>query len=174
MKKKLLLILLSIGIVSTCITGCDDSSSREEKSYTEESMNNALDAVGLPNVSNYYERSQLKSIYELRDDPELVCYWYTKNSMTGKWVYEGKCIGYGIPYGASMTSPEQYAYNGATLPLAEPNGIYTNGVTSSATWILCVGEEGDVKPQYVEQEIRVSQTKINADRCEEWSIPSDY
>ena len=34
--------------------------------------------------------------------------------MTSKWVYQGKCIGYGIPYTTSMTSPEtiQSPYGG--------------------------------------------------------------
>ena len=84
MKKK----LLSIGLISillmSILTGCTES---EESQYTENLMSNAYDAVGFPDVSNYFERQQLKEIYELRDDPQLICYWYTKNDMSGKWVY---------------------------------------------------------------------------------------
>lgn len=138
MKKRIIGIIASVMIIGTCLTGCDEfeDSSYEEEAYTEEIKQQSLDAVGMPNITNFFEMSQLKDLYELRDDPNLICYWYTKNQMTGKWVYEGECIGYGIPYGASITSPEQYEYNGATLPLAEPNGLYNNGVTTSATWIL--------------------------------------
>ena len=129
---------------------------------------------GMPNISHGYEYAQLKDIYELRDDPNLICYWYTKNDMSGKWVYQGTCIGYGIPYGASITNPEQYEYGGATLPLAEPNGLYTNGVTSSATWVLTTDKDGNVTPTYVESEIAVTQSKMDVKLCEDWSIPENY
>lgn len=175
MKKRIIGIIAGIMIVGTCLTGCEiEDASYEEEAYTEEIKQQSLDAVGMPNITNFFEISQLKDLYELRDDPNLICYWYTKNQMTGKWVYEGECIGYGIPYGASITSPEQYEYNGATLPLAEPNGLYNNGVTTSATWILSVGSDGEIKPRYVEQEISVVMEKIDKTKCEEWSIPSDY
>lgn len=171
------LLCMIVFLCSILLIGCDfNSTASKEDDYTEEIMDNAFDSVGLPAISNYFERSQLKTIYELRDDPKLICYWYTKNQYTGKWVFEGKCLGYGIPYGASMTSPEQYKHNGATLPQAEPNGIYTNGITSSATWILSLNEKGEICPAYIEQEISVRQktNKIPVTLCENWSIPKDY
>ena len=173
------ILLIMVGavpviMICVCLTGC-----LQETAYTEESMHNALDAVGMPDIVNFYERQQLKSIYELRDDPELICYWYTKNQMTGKWVFEGTCMGYGIPYGASMTNSQQLAKDSTyvnTIDLAEPNGLYTSNVTSSATWILSVDSEGNITPTYVEQEISVRQklNKIDVSRCEEWSIPENY
>ena len=63
---------------------------------------------------------------------------------------------------------------GATLPLAEPNGIYTNGLSTSATWILTTDSSSKIIPTYVESEITISQSKIEARLCEDWSIPSDY
>ena len=182
MRKKIGMLLM-IGLMSLSLAGCSDESetSKRENSYTEEFMNNALDSVSLPNISNYFERSQLKTIYELRDDPKLICYWYTKSEMSGKWVYEGKCIGYGIPYSASMTSPDKLDYKdyretGGTVSQAEPNGIYTNGLSTSATWILSLNDKGDVNPTYVEQEICVRQkdNKIDKNKCEDWSMPEDY
>ena len=62
----------------------------------------------------------------------------------------------------------------AVLMQAEPNGIYTNGVTSSATWILMVDEEGNIKPTYVESEITVTQVKMDSRLCEDWSLTKDY
>ena len=174
MKRKLLAVgAVSVLISSMLLVGCDDTSSKENN-YTEETKNQILDMHGMPNISNGYEYSQLKEIYELRDDPNLICYWYTKNDMSGKWIYQGTCIGYGIPYGASITNPEQYEYNGITIPLAEPNGLYTNGVTSSATWVLTTDKEGNVTPTYIESEITVSQTKLDKKLCEDWSIPDNY
>lgn len=175
MKKRLIGIILIVAMICIGLTACDltDESNREA-AYTEEIQSQISDAIGKPNISNFYEYAQLKEIYEMRDNPELICYWYTKNDYTGKWIYQGECIGYGIPYGSSITSPEQYEYNGATLPLAEPNGLYNNGVSTSATWILAADEDGNTKPTYVESEITVSQVKLDKRLCEEWSIPEDY
>ena len=174
MKQKLLAVGVIGVLMASMLVECTESTSSKENSYTEETKNQILDMYGMPNISNGYEYAQLKDIYELRDDPNLICYWYTKNDMSGKWVYQGTCIGYGIPYGASITSPEQYYYSGATLPLAEPNGLYTNGVTSSATWVLTTDKDGNVTPTYVESEITVTQSKMDERLCEDWSIPDNY
>lgn len=172
MKKFILMVAMALSV--SCALGCNISSTAQETKYTEKNQKQSLSVVGFPDITNFFERAQLKEIYEMRDNPNLVMHWYTRNEFTGKWVYEGKCIGYGIPYGASMTNPEEYEYQGATLPLAEPNALYTNGVTTSATWILAVNETGDMKPTYVEQALRVSQHKIRKELLEEFSIPADY
>ena len=130
MKKKLLAVGIIGVLMVSMLTGCGET---EESKYTSELMNQAYDAVGFPDVSNYFERQQLKEIYELRDNPNLICYWYTKNDMNGKWIYQGTCIGYGIPYTTSMTAPESYQRIETSagvcrevLPLAEPNGLYAS------------------------------------------------
>lgn len=180
MKKKIIGMVFTVCLLGTCLVGCEASHSHsvKERQYTENIKQQSLDSVGMPNISNFFEMSQLKDLYELRDDPELICYWYTKNNMSGKWVYEGQCIGYGIPYGSSITSPdvgEHYSNGGTTVTAqAEPNGLYNNGVTTSATWILSVGVDGTIKPRYVEQEISVVMEKIDRTKCEDWSIPIDY
>jgi hypothetical protein len=60
------------------------------------------------------------------------------------------------------------------FPQSEPNGLYTNGISTSATWILMTDAAGNITPTYVESEITVSQTKLDARLCEDWSIPSEY
>ena len=180
MKKKLLVAGVIGVLMASMLAGCSDmsSTSSAEKEYTAEIKQQIFDMYGMPNISNGYEYAQLKEIYELRDDPNLICYWYTKNDMTGKFVYQGKCVGYGIPYSASLTAPEVPDYasyeDNAVLMQSEPNGIYTNGVTSSATWILTVDEEGNIKPTYVESEITVTQVKMDSRLCEDWSLTDDY
>ena len=106
MKKRLLTIGIIGTLMASMLVGCDESSTSKENIYTEEMKQQIFDMHGMPQISNGYEYSQLKEIYELRDDPNLICYWYTKNDMSGKWVYQGTCIGYGIPYSASLTAPE--------------------------------------------------------------------
>lgn len=179
MKKKFLAIGIIGVLMASMLTGCDyEENVSSEKAYTAEIKQQIFDMYGMPNISNGYEYAQLKEIYELRDDPNLICYWYTKNDMTGKFVYQGKCVGYGIPYSASLTAPEIPDYSSyednAVLMQAEPNGIYTNGVTSSATWILTVDEDGNIKPTYVENEITVTQIKMDSRLCEDWSLTDDY
>lgn len=177
MKKKLAVLGIIGALVGSMLTGCSET---EEAQYTTDLMSQAYDAVGFPDVSNYFERQQLKEIYELRDDPGLICYWYTKNDMTGKWIYQGTCIGYGIPYTTSMTAPEslQRIETSAgvareVLPLAEPNGLYASPSTS-ATWILSTDDEEEITPVYVESEITVSQNKLDARLCEDWSLLNNY
>ena len=179
MKKKLLAVGFIGVLMTSMLVGCDDTSSKEN-TYTEQTKNQILDMHGMPNISNGYEYAQLKDIYELRDDPNLICYWYTKNEMTGKWIYQGTCIGYGIPYTTSMTAPESYQRIETSagvcrevLPLAEPNGLYASPSTS-ATWILTTDKDGNITPTYVESEITVSQSKLDTRLCEDWSIPENY
>lgn len=172
--KKFLCVALVFALMTCTLTGCTGT---QETNYTGELMNQAYDTVGFPDISNYFERQQLKEIYELRDDPDLICYWYTANNMTGKWVYQGKCIGYGIPYTTSMTASESFQRSGLAgdwkvLPQAEPNGLYASPQTS-ATWILSLDKDGNITPIYVESEITVTQTKMAPERCEEWSLVED-
>lgn len=173
--------IFAVLLMTTLLCACGEYSTKtEETKYTEGLKNQIQDMYGFPDVSNFFEYSQLKEIYEMRDNPQLVCHWYTRNDMTGKWIYQGKCIGYGIPYSASITAPESmqdvygqgYHYN--ILPLAEPNGIYTDGLSTSATWILTTDAEGNIAPTYVESEITIAQVKMDARLCEDWSLPSDY
>ena len=177
MKKcKVIVALLCAVLMVSMLTGCMNESN--ETRYTDELKDQISNMYGYPDVSNFFEYSQLKEIYEMRDNPNLVCYWYTKNDMSGKLVYQGTCIGYGIPYSASITAPEslqRLQYVGwERLPLAEPNGLYTDGLSTSATWVLTTDSDGNITPTYVESEITVTQAKMDARLCEDWSIPDNY
>ncbi len=167
-----LVLCLAFGMV-----GCGTSQAMEnDRRYTETIKEQIVEAVGYPNIVNHFEASQLKSIYELRDDPNLVCYCYTQN-MEGKYIFEYKCIGYGIPYSASYTSPNTLAFDysdSSVVSQAEPNGIYTEGMSTSATWVLSITKNGDIKPVYMEQAICVTQEPKPRRVCAEWSLPSDY
>jgi hypothetical protein len=129
----------------------------------------------MPAINNFFEKRTLKTIYELRDQSDLICYAYTKN-LEGQYIYEGKCIGFGIPYGTQYTNPEMQVYSGSStiLPQADPNGLYSSGSTA-ATWLLLVNEKtGKVEVSYLEGEVMVFQSKRPARLCATWSLPSDY
>lgn len=164
---KKLAIILALTLVVGGLTGCMETSTDTEKNYTENIKKQSLSSVGLPDVSNFFEVSQLKEIYELRDDPDMMCYWYIMNEYTGKWIYQGKCVGYGIPYSTQITNPTKKITNyDSTIDQAEPNGLYSTG-SSTATWILSVNKKGKIKPRYVEQEIYVTPEKVDKTLCQE-------
>lgn len=179
--------LLFIGMLLATFVACEEpviskSSTEIEREKQEHLSKQAIESVGLPNISNFYEKKTLKKILEMRDNPKLINHFYTKNNMTGKWVYEGKCIGFGISYTTQYTNPEKMGHldggeygarNPYTIPQADPNGLYSvpNG---TATWIMRVTDNGDTIVDYIESEIRVSQNKIPARLCETWSLPAGY
>lgn len=175
-KKVLSLICGSLTIMALTV-GCSEGSQAiyEDEIKSKEAVAQANSIVGSAEITNFTEKKNLKEILELRDDPNLICYYYTKNTMSGKYVYQGRCQGYGIPYASSMTNPEESIGSGATLPLADPNGMYMQGLTTSATFIMHIGDKTNEKePRYVEEEIMVSKTKVDKRLCEDWSLPSNY
>ena len=193
MKKKLLAVGVIGVLMASMLVGCGqrETASSKENNYTQDLMEQSSNIVGYPDVTNFFEKEQLKEIYELRDDPNLICYWYTKNDMTGKWIYQGECIGYGIPYTTQFTQPDtmqraalpvldingndkgRNEYFTEVLPQADPNGLYSSASTS-ATWILTTDKDGNIKPTYVESDITVSQSKLDKRLCEDCSIPENY
>lgn len=167
--KKLICLL----IVCMSLVGCAMDSTEREEHYQEGLMQKANDEVGMPNITEFTEKKMAKMIWELRDDADLVTYSYISN-IDGKFVYLGQSVGYGLPYSTQYTNPEKYEYNGATLPQADPNGLYS-GDGLSSTWVMLVDETtGDVKPVYVEQELFVSPYKLPRRLCEESSLPANY
>ena len=133
------MMVLMICMLAGC--GQRETASSKENIYTQDIMEQSSNTVGYPDVTNFFEKAQLKEIYELRDDPDLICFWYTRNDMTGKWIYQGECIGYGIPYTTQFTQPETMQraplpalningddkgwneYFTEVLPQADPNGL---------------------------------------------------
>lgn len=182
MKKYFLGLVLASLFIGCSETTVSETSTKLEAKQQEELSKQAIMSVGLPNISNFYEKKTLKKILEMRDNPKVINYLYTRNSMTGKWIYEGKCVGFGIPYTTQYTNPEKmgtvdgganYAENPYTLPQADPNGLYSvpNG---TATWVIKVGDKGQQTIEYIESEIRVTQEKIDKRLVETWSLTKDY
>lgn len=80
---------------------------------------------------------------------------------------EGDCaaIGYGIPYDTSLTNPLMRTHNvrGMTsIGQPEPNGVFAS-TNTSATWIMCVGENGSIEPIYTESKVTGYPYPVNVD-----------
>lgn len=193
MKKILALILILIMALS--LFGCAPNSvMAKEAEYQKQVQQEMSKTVGSPDIKNFTEKKLAKTILELRDQPNLVRYAYTKNDMTGKYIYQGECIGYPMPYSVQYTNPENPYWggyetgsnnksnNGSTtsykqeyaIPMADPNGLYYTGSTA-ATWVVLINPKtGSNDITYFEENVMVRATKYPATMCESWSLPSNY
>lgn len=154
--------IFALAALSLAVAGCGavGEKSAEDKD-TEATMKLQADAnakIGMPRVTNFTEKRIANMIVELRDKPNLATYTYVMQPGLG-YCFLGKTIGFGLPYTTQITNPQRdlWGNQGAslTLPQAEPNGLYSSDSTS-ATWILRVGKDGEVKPDYIESDIHVS------------------
>lgn len=185
--KKVVVVLLIL-IVALSLVGCTESVShsnnqtdKAQAQQTETLMTEANNRVGMPNITNFYEKKMLKEIYELRDDASLVTYTYT-TALDGRKVFQFKSIGYGLPMSVQFSNPnklgwldggEYGALNPYLMPQAEPNGLFMpEGL--SATWVMKLNADGTTEPVYMEETITVTQTKLDRRLCAEWSLPEDY
>jgi hypothetical protein len=187
MKKNIIMVIVILAIL-TILVSCNDVSDvksnvdiKQQKAQ-EMQQNDVNNQIGLPDIVNWSEKKNMKYIYELRDRTDLICYLYTKSEVTGKYIYEGECMGYGIPYSTQYSNPEKYgqvdggeygAINPYTMPQAEPNGMFMP-TSSSATWVIRLSDDGKPQVEYYEPTIVVSPTKKDKRLCEDWSLPENY
>lgn len=110
----------------------------------------------VPMFDSSLERERIVQLYQARMAATQT--WSVWRSNTG--MIEGDCpsSGYPIPFGVQLTASESdqvivrkgyTGYHTEVLPQAEPNGLFTNDVTSDATWVFCV-VDGTIVPAYVE------------------------
>ena len=142
---------------------CGPSSDSIQQEAQEKLLNEGTAQTGMPAIKNFRERKMLKDILELRDQEGLTTYAYLYNEMTGKLVFFGECIGYGMPYSTQYTNPEKVDRsfgNYFTLPQADPNGLFSPA-SAEGTWLLLKDPNSkSVKPVYVEPRVVVSPFKL--------------
>lgn len=174
---KKLFYFIFAAVVFTAFISCvdeDNSSDSQTRKATEKAMEEVNREVGMPAITNFQEKKNLKWIYELCDKEDFICHAYLFNTMSGTvGQYLGKCYGYGIPYSAKFTNPEKivngwrqlgYAIHDGggvlSVPQPEPNGIF-KPTGMSATWLIMVDPEtNEPRPVYIEPEIIVSPFKL--------------
>ena len=138
-------IVGSMIFFSSCHSKSDKTSDNIKQQQTEILVKEANQQVGMPNIKNFTELKALKELYELRDDPKLICHAYI-TTLNGKFIYLGKCKGYGIPYSAQFSNPEKVVdlesfmshdyvgYSLGKIQQPEPNGLFPP-TSSSATFL---------------------------------------
>lgn len=166
------LILLILFAVVAC--DFERDATQEQKLQTEVLMKESQNQIGMPNITNFFEKKIMKEILEKCDDPKLITYLYTIN-LEGKYVYRGRGIGFGVPYSTQYTNPQKYVkYHGVVIAQADPSGLFKSS-GMSATWYLMIDEAtGDYHVEYWEPCIVVKQTKVRREECCDWSLPDNY
>jgi len=159
--------LASCMMLLISITGCDSksTSNKDLAEKQEQLMQEANRQTGMPAIKNFQERKLMKMILEMRDQEKLVCYAYVVPEMTGKPVFLGKCIGYGLPYATQYTNPmtETYSVQRGTiiLPQADPNGLFMPS-SAEGTWIMLIDPNtNEPRPVYCEPKVLISPFKLD-------------
>ena len=171
-------MFLMIGLITLIFTSCVEvtepkpNADLEVQQKTELAMQEANRQSGMPAIINFQEKKNLKWIYELCDQENLICHAYLFNELKGEiGQYLGECIGYGIPYSTQYSNPErvanfrgdygQYADDAVyTIAQPEPNGLFKpEGL--SATWLIMIDPTTKKpRPIYIEPAIIVSPFKL--------------
>jgi len=169
MKRLYLLLLMMVGLLMvSCNFKTEVTADTIQAEKTKLALKEANSQIGMPAIKNFQERKLAKMIFELRDQAKLITYAYIVNKMTGKLVFIGKCIGFGLPYSVQYTNPEKivddpyrYQSGGKVLPQADPNGLFMpQGL--SATWLMMINPKTKkAEPVYIEPEIIVSPFRLH-------------
>ena len=164
MKKFIVGIMGALLLVVT-LNGCANqprvqNSDEIQRQQQEKLLREGTAQTGMPAIKNFRERKILKDILELRDQNGLVTYTYIVSEVTGKLIFLGETIGYGIPYATQYTNPQKLEWKTNhgwfTLPQADPNGLFSPA-SAEGTWVLMKDPNGTkVLPLYVEPRIIVS------------------
>lgn len=172
MKKVLYVFsVITIMLLLMSNSGCEDNSSDKNLSVKQEQLMQEANAqCGMPAVKNFQQRKLMKMIIELCDQENLICYAYIIPEMTGKPVFLGKCIGYGLPYATQYTNPEKVIayedgqYKGSqpsTIPQADPNGLYMPS-SADGTWLMMIDPKtNEPHPVYCEPKVLISPFPLN-------------
>jgi hypothetical protein len=178
MKKILIMLFLmamGFSVFANATTEVSTQNAEQiQKKQTERQMAEMQSAVGMPVIDNMFEKKQFKWILEARDNSKLITYAYAFSDYHGKFIFIGKCIGYGLPYSVQYTNPlkiktfdggEYGARNPITTPQADPNGLYMpDGL--SATWLFMINPKTEKpEPVYFEPTITVTPFPLNERLC---------
>ncbi len=152
------LAILSLLVLAACgpsIRSANEIQNAQQKMIDKQ----AVMTVGMPTIKNFFEKRQLKTIYELRDQAvSTVTYLEDRYGKLHKLC---NSIGYGIPYSTEYTNPESphFSHREEDWYIAaqpDPNGLYSPS-TAAGTWVLCLNPKTKrIAPVYAEPNVLVS------------------
>lgn len=152
---------LLMGATECSSDGVDD----KERRLTEKQREQYSASQPVPAYDWSLERDMVIQLYNIRNQKALTHSVWRSDLGT----VEGDCpsIGFGIPYDTSLTNPlvgDRISANGGVVAveLPEPNGIFASKNTS-ATWVMCTGEVGQIEPVYVETKVTTYPYAVKVD-----------
>lgn len=172
---KVLIPLTSIVLFAASLigllTGCErqpSSSDATQREQQERILMEGTSSVGMPAIKNFRMKRLLKDIIELCDQDGVVTYTYIVAEATGKLIYLGESIGYGIPSSMQFTNPQKvektplygggYSYD--VISQADPSGLFSP-TSADGTWVMMKDPSADrVVPVFVEPRCIVSPFKL--------------
>jgi hypothetical protein len=164
---KLNMIRLAVILSACSLVSCveEQSSDSKQQKQQEAILQEATSSVGMPAIKNFRERKLAKDILELRDQEGLTTYTYIVAEATGKLIFLGESIGYGLPYSTQFTNPEKVEWHPnrgyVQLPQADPNGLFSPA-SADGTWVMMKDPNGSkVVPVLVEPRCIVSPFKLS-------------
>ncbi len=167
--------LIAAAALAMPLAGCfeENVADRREREQTARITEQASTQVGMPGVTRFTEKRNMKMLYELRDDPKLSTIAYIVD-LNGKLHKVCDALGYGFPYATQFTNPQRDTYYGNgnaisgtsthfQMPQPEPNGLFMPNA-ADGTWIMCLNPETkNVQPVYVEPRVIVSPFPLKMD-----------
>ena len=160
MKSYIMLPLLLV--IGATTAACNETAEYRQQDQTNKILDEVDRQLGMPAIKNFREKRLTKMMMELRD-AETVTYTYL-HGMNNELTFLCTSVGYGLPYSTQYTNPQKRVWESATLPQAEPNGLYMPA-DAEATWVMCVDPDDKnktIKPVYVEPRTIVSPFKLEA------------
>lgn len=161
------LILVVLMVILVGFSNCNKKSTADtrEAKRVQVQQNQYSKGQPIPAFDWSLERHLVIELYKIRNQKAATHSVWRSNYGT----VEGDCpsYGYGIPYDTSLTNPliatdvssdgNVHTYQGGSLTSieqAEPNGIFASKNTN-ATWVMCLGEAGNIEPVYIESKVTV-------------------
>lgn len=161
MKSFYLMLACALGtLLAGCTPGAPSAVAQQQRQQEQLEKESNMQ-VGMPAITQFSEKRELKQIYELRDR-EVPTITYIVD-LYGKPHKLCDSVGFGIPYATEYTNPDLVtrSYSGSyeryVIPQADPNGLYSPP-DAEGTWVICLNPQTQKSaPLYVEPRIIVSQ-----------------
>jgi len=158
---------LSLFLLAACDDSVRPTSDQTQRHQQEQLSEESNMKVGMPAVTNFFEKRLMKDIIEMRDNPKMNTFTYVTD-MNGKLHKRCNSIGFGIPYATQYTNPQKIANwhetpgnTAVTIPQADPNGLFSPAA-AEGTWVLCHDPKSDkLYPVYFEDRVTVSPFELD-------------
>lgn len=159
--KKFIIILSCVLFCAGCF---EDSQSEKDRKIVDAQQSQYAKRQPVPVFNWSLERHLISELYKIRN--QKVATHAVWRSDYGIVEGDCPCLGYGLPYDTSLTNPlkSEWHSNGGTVTIeqAEPNGIFASKNTA-ATWVMCIGQSGQIEPVYVESKVTIYPGPVKVD-----------